>query len=327
MAQSRRERCARSLMSGSMRWGNSATSAESPATATRTRSEERLFTAGGARVQGGQQLLVDVVEAAVGHDHDEIAVAALAGDGRDDVVDLRDVAGVDVGGLQVGDQLLGRQPLVLRQARAEHRRKHHGVGRGQRAGEVRLEDAAARRRRSRLEDRPDPSVRKRGPHARQRLRDRGRVVGEVVVDRHARGRAAQLHPAAHAFEPPQPVRHRVGVQSDGRADRERGQRVPDVEGAEQRQLELPDRRAAAPHAERRRRARDPQIVRLPVGAVAQPERLDPALRRARGAPAPRRCRRRAAAGRGAESGSRSAGTPAGSPRGRHRCPRDRTRCC
>ena len=46
---------------------------------------------------------------------------ALRGDGLDDVVDCRDVAGVDAGGLQVGDQLLDRQPLLLRQRRAEHR--------------------------------------------------------------------------------------------------------------------------------------------------------------------------------------------------------------
>ena len=64
-------------------------------------------------------------------------------------------------------------------------------------------------------------------------------------------------------------------------DRKRRERVAHVERAEQRQLEAANRLASATNAERGRGALDPEIVRLPVGAVRDSKSLDPALCAAR----------------------------------------------
>ena len=82
--------------------------------------------------------------------------------------------------------------------------------------EIVLKHAPARRRRSRLEDRPHArSGRMTTAHGPQRLEDRGRMVREVVVDRDAAGRAAQFQPAAHAAEIRQSAAHLFGRQPDG----------------------------------------------------------------------------------------------------------------
>ena len=102
--------------------------------------------------------------------------------------------------LQIGDEHLGRQPLAFGQGRAEDGRQDDAIGLRQRPREVRLEDPPARRRGSRLEDRPDAAVRVGRAHAFERFTDRGRMVRKVVVDRDTGGGAAVLQPPADAPE-------------------------------------------------------------------------------------------------------------------------------
>ena len=217
---------------------------------------ERCSPPAAARLEGRQQLAVDVVEAAVRHDHDEIAVPALARDGLDDVVDLRDVAGVDAGCLR--DRRSAAPPTAADLPAASNGTRQAGPrcrpspGRGrsrtERCGGRRSPNAARRSPRS-----ADPG--NAGADARQCLCDRGRMMREVVVDRYARRRAAQLHPAADALEPAQPVRQRVGVAV--RPPRRRRSRRARCARCRRRAAaaRTADRLAVAPHAEGRRRAR------------------------------------------------------------------------
>ncbi len=69
--------------------------------------------------------------------------------------------------------------------RSEDRGEDDFVGAGKGPGEIVLKHAAARRSRARLEHRPDSRVGIRRAQPDKRLGDRGRMVGEVVVDRHA----------------------------------------------------------------------------------------------------------------------------------------------
>ena len=81
-----------------------------------------------------------------------------------------------------------------------------GAGLVERPREVVLKHPAARRRRSRLEDRPDAAIGIRPAHGPQRLENRRRMVREVVEHRDAARLAAQLEPAPHALERRQPAR-------------------------------------------------------------------------------------------------------------------------
>ena len=164
------------------------------------------------------------------------------------------------------------------------RRQHHGVGPGQgarsptgRCGGTTSPTAARRWPRC-----GDPGAR---ADTRERFLDRGRMMREVVVDRDARRRAAQLHAAADALEPRSPSAS-VSVISPTVA--------PTAIAAGH--CARCRRRAAAPRTVRpacrcRRTlnvvdvAGHAQVVRLPVGAVAQAERLDAAARRSRSASA------------------------------------------
>ena len=84
---------------------------------------------------------------------------------RHDVVDGRDVARRLARRGEIRHELLGRQPLVLRQVRPVHGRDDHVVGGAERARERLLEDPAARRGRPRLEDGPDAARRGAPPAA------------------------------------------------------------------------------------------------------------------------------------------------------------------
>ena len=253
-----------------------------------------------------EQLLMDVVEAAVRHDDDEIAVARLARDGARRCPRSSGCSGHPCPpSRRSATSCSADSRSVVRQRRSEDGGQHDAVRlRRMPARNPSWNIAAARGRRARLEDRPDAAIRDT-PSARPRASRQSRSDG-ARSRRRPRRRAAVprcSQPAAHALERAQPVGHRVGAQPDGRADGDRGERVADVVGAEQRHLEGADRRSLAAHAERRRRAAS--IFRscaCQSRAVGQPERFDPAARLRLRAPAPRRCRRRAAAGRAAGRG-------------------------
>src|SRR5437870_13285918 len=118
------------LIDGSIRSSNSTTIAESPAVTIRMR-------------QRVQELPMNAAEAAVRHHDDEVAVAMLADDRGDDVVER-------VGGprrlalrSQRPDELRQRQPPGVGQLRSKYRRQQHVVCAGECAREIVLKDAAA----------------------------------------------------------------------------------------------------------------------------------------------------------------------------------------
>ena len=169
--------------------------------------------------------------------------------------------------VEIANQLRHRQPLRFRQRRSEHRRDEHFGRRAERAGKVVLEDAAARRRRTRLEHRPDACGGIRGAQAGQRFGDRRRMVRKVIVDRHAVGdcpttSSRRLTPANRRKSFRGPLRANPHL----RRDRDRGSGVAHVVRADERHLESAVRRSAAPDPESRRRRRRFEVVRLPVDA-------------------------------------------------------------
>ena len=186
-----------------------------------------------------QQLLVDVVEAAVRHDDDEVAVLASARDGPDDVVDLRDVARVLAAAAcrsatscsadsrwssgSVDRKTAGR---MTRSAAAKARAKSSWNTRRHDVAERGSKIAQMRRSGIRRADAGERLARSPSDDARSRRRPRRRAPCRAAACR----RRTPLKRA-------QPPRHRVGAQPDGGADRDRRQRVPDVVGAEQRHLE------------------------------------------------------------------------------------------
>ena len=74
------------------------------------------------------------------------------------------------------------------------------------------------------------------------------MMREVVVDGDAVGDADDLEPPLDAGEQPQALGDPLGADADFGRDRDRRQRVADVVGADQRQLEVrrTARRRAAP---------------------------------------------------------------------------------
>ena len=190
--------------------------------------------------------------------------------GVDDRVDVRQMPRVHV--LRASRSATSfdfRQPLVLGQARSEHRRDHHLVGAGKRAREVVLEHPPARRRRPRLEDRPDALARRRAPHRLQRLGDRRRMMREVVVDGDA---ARSPTTSSRRFTPlkcRQARAQSLDVEAQVDADGDRRQRVAHVVIAEQRHRELAEirRRRAARGTSCRSPTRD--VGRAPVGVARQ----------------------------------------------------------
>ena len=231
--------------------------------------------------------------------------AGLRCDRVNDVVDLRNIASVLAGSVEIGDDLLGRQPLILRQRRAKDGRQQDAIGGREGAGEIGLEDPPARRRRTRLENRPDATAGIRGAHACERLRDRRRMMREVVVDRHARGRPAPLHAPPDALEPRRPAATVSGLRPTAAATAIAAVALRTLCAPSSGSSNVADRLPLPPQAERRRSLGHAQIVGLPVGAVRQAERLDRAARVHRERFRFRDRRRRAAAARGAERGSRS----------------------
>ena len=117
---------------------------------------------------------MNAVEAAVRHDDDQVAVARLA---RQSSRRCRRRSGCAARGARaaadVAHELVHRQPLVVRQRARKTAARIDFVGAGldERAREVVLEHAPARRRRPRLEDRPDAAIRIRPAHARAASRE------------------------------------------------------------------------------------------------------------------------------------------------------------
>src|SRR5687767_3140229 len=110
---------------------------------------------------------------AIGHENDQIALFPLFDDGADDIVERGSVSGALSPALEIVHELLWRKPLSLGEARAKHRRDNHLVGGTKCAREILLEDAPARGRGTRLEYRPDATVRISGAETRQGFGDGG----------------------------------------------------------------------------------------------------------------------------------------------------------
>ena len=96
-----------------------------------------------ALLEGGEQLVVDVVEPAVRHHDDQVAAARLRLHLLHNPLRRRHKMRGRAVGPQIGDDLFRREPLVFGDAIAEHRREHHFVGSPQRVDEVLLEDLQA----------------------------------------------------------------------------------------------------------------------------------------------------------------------------------------
>jgi hypothetical protein len=137
---------------------------------------------------------MDAAESAVRHQHDEVARPRLGRDGADDVVDRPDVTRAASGALEIRHELIGRQTFRLGQRGSEHAGNHHLVGGAECAGEIVLEHAPARRRRARLEHRPQLATRVAGLEGEQRLVHGGGMVREIVEDGHAPPFADDLEP-------------------------------------------------------------------------------------------------------------------------------------
>src|SRR5215217_5619119 len=99
---------------------------------------------------------MNAAEAAVGHEHDHVALVTLGNDRPDDVVDIGDVARALSAAMEIVDEQLRRQPLGFRKTRPEHTGDDDLVRRIERTREVVLEYAPARRGGARLEDGPEP---------------------------------------------------------------------------------------------------------------------------------------------------------------------------
>src|SRR4051794_12525041 len=117
------------LMPGSMTCRSETSHAASPAGTIRTGPADESTRS--LALQAVQQLVVNAVEAAVRHHHDQISVAGFLRHRLDDVVRGGNVARVDPLLLEVADDLLCRQTLLVRQRRAKDRGEDHAV----RAGE------------------------------------------------------------------------------------------------------------------------------------------------------------------------------------------------
>ncbi len=128
---------------------------------------------------------MDVVEPAVRHDDDKVAVPRILRNRPHDFGSIGDVAGILTRRPQVLDQNVRREPLGFGQRRSKNGWKNDAVGLRECAREISLENSPAGGRRARLEYRPDPSVGICGPYSFKRLANGGRVMREVVVDRHA----------------------------------------------------------------------------------------------------------------------------------------------
>ena len=129
----------------------------------------------------------------------------------DDVLDRAGLPRPQSAVVEVANQLRHRQPLGLRQRRAEHRGDDDAVGRGERPGEVVLKDPAAGRCRARLEHRPHARVRMGRAQACQRFGHRRRMVREIVVDRDPIGDADDFQAPLDARKRSQAARDLLGA--------------------------------------------------------------------------------------------------------------------
>ena len=158
------------------------------------------------------------------------------------------------------------------------RRDDHAVRAGERPGEAVLERAGLGRVGPRLEDGHETPVLPQGPQGGQGGGHGGRVVGEVVVDRDASRLPAHLQPALDAPEGGERRPRQRGLDPGLGRRREGRQRVADVVLPPHRQGELP----LVPPVTHQPEAGPPwpgrDLGRAPVGALVQPEGLDPAAR-------------------------------------------------
>src|SRR5947209_15086727 len=231
----------------------------------------RLLTTDSERVE---QLLVDSVEAAVGHDGDHVAFAKDGREVCDDCVRAVEAEGGASPRGYFADERVGVEELAVGAAALarKHRGDDDGVGGAEGCGVLALEDCEARGGRARLEDGDDSPARVLVAQRSQRLADGGRVVREVVNDRDAALAPAHLHAPLDALERGERVldlRARDAPRFGGDDDREA---VAHVEVADERHLELTPLRAVAEDPEARHLARSViNVARLPARVVARAE--------------------------------------------------------
>src|SRR5580765_6805979 len=143
---------------------------------------------------------MDAIEPAIGHHDNEIPVTRFRDDGRYDLTDRRNVAGVAIRVPKTPNDLVHGESLVIRKRRTKDRSENHLVRLGllKRPKEVVLKNSTARRGRSRFEDRPHAAIGVRPSHGPERFLDRGGMMREIVEHRHATNGAAQFEPPADA---------------------------------------------------------------------------------------------------------------------------------
>ena len=144
---------------------------------------------------------MDSTEAAIAEDHHDIALAQQRIEPRHDRIGVRLVVGRNARGVDIGDHLLRVQAFLGGNLlQRGHLRDEDAIGRGERHGQVLLEDGAARGVAARLEKRPEPPVGELLPQAEQRLAHRGRVMAEVVDHGNAAHFPADFLATLHAGE-------------------------------------------------------------------------------------------------------------------------------
>jgi len=151
-----------------------------------------------------------------------------------------------------------------------HGAERHPVGRRERLGERILEHAPPRRVRARLEERPDAPAGVAAAQRRERTRDRGRVVREVVDHGDAAALGDHLLAALHSAERRERRDHAVERDLHEARERDDADRVRNVHRTGQRQYRL------APYPwtddrEPRRRAVVTEILGTPRRARTVPE--------------------------------------------------------
>lgn len=144
---------------------------------------------------------MDVAEAAVGEDGDDVVRAQLGDQRGDDGVGVVEVVRGAAGGGDVSDEFFRREALVGGEFfEAVDFADEDAVGFGEGGGEFFLEDAAAGGVAARLEDGPESPAGETDAEGAEGFAEGGRVMAEVVHDGDARGFAADFLPALDAAE-------------------------------------------------------------------------------------------------------------------------------
>jgi hypothetical protein len=180
---------------------------------------------GGLRVwergEGGGELLVDVAEASVGEDGDDVAGAELRGEVGDDGVGVGVESGGDAAGVECGDDVLRVEALGGWDAFGlEDGGEDDAVGEGEAFDELGFEDVAAEGVGARFEDGPEALAGVGLAEGAEGFADGGGVVCEVVDDGDVVDDGADFETALNALEGCQGFYDSGG--GDALACRERG---------------------------------------------------------------------------------------------------------